>query len=155
MCRMSLTFSASLKDKSAFRQSGGTARTELARRSGSIVVIINCSKRPSSIYIRLRRSRSSPEKLKIASFVRLRAFVGKQLSVSALVPVFRRPPLLTTVGQFFVRDAQMNPTSLHVQFDHIAVSHQRQRPAHRGFGRNVQYAGSVARAAHGGIADAH
>src|SRR5882757_7149623 len=40
MCRMSFVFSASLSDKSALRDKGGTERTERVSRSGVSVVII-------------------------------------------------------------------------------------------------------------------
>ena len=43
----------------------------------------------------------------------------------------------------------------HVEFDDVAVAHQRERPADEGFRRDVQHAGAVARAAHARVGDAH
>ena len=42
-----------------------------------------------------------------------------------------------------------------VELDHVAVAHQRERPADVRLGRDVQHAGAVARAAHARVRDAH
>src|SRR5579862_184972 len=57
-------------------------------------------------------------------------------------------------AEFFIGNQELDLARIDVELDHISVLNQRQRPAYRRFGRDVQDHRSVCRAAHAAVGDA-
>src|SRR5436190_15111522 len=88
------------------------------------------------------------EKIEIAAFIRLLDVLQVQNAVAAREFRRGRFPCRLALGHFLVADEQIEAAPFDVERDLVAVAHQRKRPADVRFGRHVQHARPVARAAH-------
>ncbi len=94
------------------------------------------------------------EEFEIAAFVGLGDFLFEEFSVAPGEAFFGRRPGSATGREFFFADVKSEGAIGGIEFDHVAVLHEGERAADRGFGRNVEDAGPVRGAGHAGIGDA-
>src|SRR6516225_9921648 len=124
-----------------------TART--VRRAGRRKPSRPLSKaRPASIDHRLRRLRGALQEVKVAAFIGLRHMLLVEPDIAALIDALRRRPGGFAAGELLARHVEMQLARLDVDLDHVAILHQGERAADRGFGRDMQHAGAEMGAAH-------
>jgi len=83
------------------------------------------------------------EEFKIAAFVGLGNFLFEEFSVAPGETFFGRRPDSATGREFFFADVKSEGAIGGIKFDHVAVLHEGERAANRGFGRNVEDASPV------------
>src|SRR2546426_11225272 len=95
------------------------------------------------------------EEIEVAALVRLRDVLEIQGAVTSRVLRWRLLPPRAPFGKFVVADVEGQPARGNVEFDDVAVLDEGEWPTDVRLGRDVQYAGAVAGAAHPGVGDAH
>ena len=95
------------------------------------------------------------EEVEVAALVGLRHVLLVEHRPAALVAARRRCPGGAAPRELVVVDVQVDAPRRHVERDPVAGRHQRERPADRALGRDVQHARAVVRAAHARVGDAH
>lgn len=104
---------------------------------------------------RLGRWRFRMKKSKVATLVRLGHFVEKQGLVTAPRWSRARFPSCAPCFQLGIGLFHVDPTGSNVERNEVTVPHQRQGAPDSGLRRNMQHAGTVARATHTGIGNSH
>src|SRR5579862_9062151 len=94
------------------------------------------------------RPAASDQKIEIRTLVGLGHSINVQLLISALHCRLRLSPLGSSGLQLFLGNIEMKLSRFHVQFDHVAVSNQRERAANRGLWSDVEDHSSVGGPAH-------
>ena len=96
---------------------------------------------------------ASHEKIEVGALMRLVDVLGIQLHPAASGS-WRRRPYCPARQRVWRRPLPGEAAAGNVERDHVAGTHERQRAAGRGFGRDVQDDGAVGGAAHARIGDA-
>src|SRR6266852_4830568 len=109
----------------------------------------------SSINLRFTSLTARVQKIKIATLIRLGYVRSVQSSKATLIAWRFRFPLGATAVQLIIVDAQIEFPLSNIQFDQIAIAHQRERTADKRFWRNVQAARAVRGATHPRVGDPH
>ncbi len=81
--------------------------------------------------------------------------LGEQAPVAACVARRRLPPCRAAPVELLIAHLHAQAPSGDVELDDVAVAHQSERTADKGFRRDMQDAGAVARAAHARVGDAN
>src|SRR4051794_16044152 len=97
--------------------------------------------------------RSGLEEVEVAALVGLGDVLQEQRPVSARVLRRWRLPFRAAFGEFVVADVEGEPAGGDVEFDDVAVLDKGEWAADRGLRGDVEYAGTVAGAAHPGVGD--
>ncbi len=97
---------------------------------------------------------ASDQKIEIRALVGLGHALDVQLLIPALHRRCRLPPLRTPGLQFFLRHIEMELPCFHIHLNHVAVPHQRERSANRGFRSDVQDHRAISGSAHASVRDA-
>ncbi|EYS98004.1 hypothetical protein CF68_31230 [Cupriavidus sp. SK-4] len=95
------------------------------------------------------------QKIEVTADIGLTDMLEVKHAIAAVESRLRRRPFGSAPFQFLLADQKVQPPSRHVQFNQITIAHKRQGTANVRFRCNVKHAGTIARAAHAGIADAH
>src|ERR1700730_3723749 len=110
---------------------------------------------PSMRLSRHFRPALADEEVEVGALMGLHDMLHIEPGIAAVVGLRRRFPGLLSLAQLVIRDVEMEAALLDVEFDHVAVAHQRQGSARGGLGRDVQHHGAVSRAAHARVGNAH
>lgn len=94
------------------------------------------------------------EEAEVTAFVGLGDFVFEELAVTTGVTFFGRSPGGAAGGELFFADVKSDGAIGDIEFDEVAILHEGEGAADRGFGRDVEDAGTVGSTGHSGIGDA-
>src|SRR5215472_2924288 len=109
----------------------------------------------TSVDLRLGGWRGAFEESEIAALIRLRDVTLIERAVTTLVTWLGLLPRGAAALELRFRNLELQFSSLDVELDQVAVLHERKRSSDEGFGRNVQHARAVARAAHACVGNAN
>src|SRR5690349_13821007 len=98
-----------------------------------------------------RLAEAGLEEVEVAAFIGLLDMFREHPAIAALEAALGRLPFGSALGKLGLAHVETDGARGDIERDSVAVLHERQWPADKGFRRDVQNAGAIAGAAHARI----